>query len=157
MGIWEKINAAWKGENAADSEPVTSGDQTNAEPKETHVNEGKNYDFDDIVSLIKTKPDNVILLDVREPEEFAIVQIPGSVNMPYKSAPDALAYGDEEFKGKFGFPKPSKDQELVFFCAAGRRALGAQTKAVEEGYTNASIYSGSTNDWVAKGGDKLQF
>ena len=78
-------------------------------------------------------------------------------NIPYKSAPDALALPAEEFQAKFGFSKPAKDAELVVFCAAGRRAEGAQGKAVANGYTNVSIYPGSMNDWVAKGGDKIQW
>lgn len=141
MGIWDKVISAWK------------GDETDS----TATSTGKKYDFDGIVTLVKTKPSNVVLLDVREPSEFSVVQIPGSHNIPYKSAPDALALPAEEFQAKFGFSKPAKDAELVVFCAAGRRAEGAQGKAVANGYTNVSIYPGSMNDWVAKGGDKIQW
>ncbi|CDO93032.1 unnamed protein product [Kluyveromyces dobzhanskii CBS 2104] len=157
MGFWENVNAAWKGEDATDAQRAAAGENTNAKKESSVTDQGKNYDFEDVVNLIKTKPANVTLVDVREPDEFSILQIPGSVNMPYKTAPDALSYGEKEFESKFGFAKPSKDEELVFFCAAGRRAQGAKSKAIEEGYTNTSIYSGSTNDWVSRGGDKLQF
>lgn len=145
MTFWNRVIEAWKGESAPKKE----------EPH--YENHGKKYDFDDMVELVKSKPENTLLIDVREPNEFSIVQIPCSYNMPYKSCPDALSYDEEEFESKFGFPKPGKDKELVFFCAAGRRAEGAQAKAVSKGYTNSSIYPGSTNDWVSKHGDKIQF
>ena len=34
------------------------------------------------IDAIDSAPPNVLLLDVREPEEFAYAHIPGSVNLP---------------------------------------------------------------------------
>lgn len=117
----------------------------------------KVYTFEDIKELAATSEPDKVLLDVREPNEFDNVKIPGSFNMPYKSHPEALNLSSEEFKATFGFEKPSLSQELIFSCASGFRAKKAEEIAKKYGYENVAVYSGSINDWVAHGGDKLNF
>lgn len=136
--MWKAIVEAFKGE--------TTTEMT-----------GKIYNFEDIKQFAATSSPNRVMIDVREPAEFSVVQIPNSVNMPFKTYPDGLSLNPEEFKSAFGFEKPSKESELIFFCAGGFRAKNAEEKAKQNGYSNTSVYPGSMNDWIAKGGDKLKF
>lgn len=75
-----------------------------------------------------------ILVDVREPAEFAEGHIPGAVNLPFKTAPGALGLEPEEFFETFGFQKPSTETQLVFYCLAGVRSTAAESLAATFGY-----------------------
>lgn len=91
-----------------------------------------------------------ILVDVREPIELQQEgQIPTAINIPYKSSPEALSLSEAEFEDRFGFEKPSKDKELVFYCLGGVRSDYAQQLAGEFGYDKRGNYAGSWEDWVA--------
>lgn len=79
-------------------------------------------------------PDDYLILDVREPDEYAQGHIPQAVNLPYKSAPGALGLEPEEFHETFGFDKPSTDKALVFYCLGGVRATAAESLAATFGY-----------------------
>ena len=56
-----------------------------------------------------------------------------------------------EFEEKFGFKKPSADQELVFYCKAGVRSSAAAQLAKQVGYTKVGEYRGSWLDWSGRG------
>lgn len=53
----------------------------------------------------------VLLIDVREPHEFAAGHIPGALSMPLSTFDPAAL--------------PETDQKLVFVCAAGVRSVHA--------------------------------
>lgn len=141
--MWKRISNAWNGveehqEQEAPKAPV------------------KMYNFEQIKELASKPKPNVVLVDVREPSEYEVVSIPGSLNVPYRSHPDAFSLGATEFQQKFHFPKPDKNKEVIFFCASGMRASNAQHVAAKDGYEHTAIYPGSMNDWVSNGGDKLK-
>lgn len=89
---------------------------------------------------------------MREPVEYEGGYIPGAINIPVSSAPDALFMPGHEFEDKFGFAKPKADQELVFYCKAGVRSRAAAQLAQQVGYKNVSEYPGSWMDWQKNGG-----
>lgn len=110
----------------------------------------KVYQFEDIKKLI-TKPDpSKVLVDVREPNEVAEFALPHTINLPLKTAPGALSLDKEEFENVFHIPKPSKDKELIFFCAAGIRAQAAEELARSYGYEKTGVWPGSINEWLQK-------
>ena len=90
--------------------------------------------------------------DVREPSEYQEGYIPGAVNIPLKSQPDAIFLPEEEFEDRFGFTKPSHEQEVIFYCRAGVRSSAAAGLARQQGYPNISDYRGSWLDWEKNGG-----
>lgn len=59
---------------------------------------------------------------------------------------------NEEFEDRFGFDKPEKDKEVVFFCKAGVRSSAAANLASQSGYEKIGEYRGSWLDWTANGG-----
>jgi len=103
----------------------------------------------DLLNLQLTLP---LFQDVREPAEVEQGYIPNAINIPIGSAPDALYMPADEFEDKFGFAKPSADQELVFYCKAGVRSSAAAQLAQQIGYSNVSEYRGSWLDWQKNGG-----
>lgn len=90
--------------------------------------------------------------DVREPSEYNDGYIPGAINLPIKSQPDALFLPSHEFEDRFGFEKPSADQEVVFYCKSGVRSSAAAQMAQQLGYTKVAEYRGSWLDWQKNNG-----
>lgn len=79
----------------------------------------------------------LLLVDVREPHEFAAGHIPGSVNMPL-SAFDATLL-------------PLDGPPVVFSCAAGVRSAQAIMIAHRQGVDLNRHYPGGMRDWVMAG------
>ncbi|KAM3423778.1 hypothetical protein BST61_g1182 [Cercospora zeina] len=112
----------------------------------------KVYDFSHIKMLSESTSGDTILVDVREPSEYQAGYIPGAINLPIKSQPDALFLPEEEFEDRFGFEKPPMDKEVVFYCKAGVRSSAAAQLAQQQGYQNIAEYRGSWLDWEKNGG-----
>lgn len=84
---------------------------------------------------------NEWLIDVREPDEVIQGSIPSSVNLPLSEIANALALNEADFKEKYGFEKPRRDQEIVFYCRSGKRSASAGDVAVRNGYKKYVICS----------------
>jgi rhodanese-related sulfurtransferase len=81
---------------------------------------------------------SMLLVDVREPHEFAAGRIPGSVNHPLSAFdPGALPAGE----GK----------RVVFSCAAGVRSLRAIELAQAAGLDLREHYRGGFKEWSGAG------
>ncbi|MDQ4136723.1 MAG: rhodanese-like domain-containing protein [Pseudomonadota bacterium] len=81
---------------------------------------------------------SVLLVDVREPHEFAAGHIPGSVSMPLSTF-DPNAIPHEEGK------------RVVFSCAAGVRSARAIEFAQAFGHDIREHYKGGFKDWAMAG------
>ena len=96
-------------------------------------------DFDEVKQGVADG--SMLLVDVREPHEYAAGHIPGAVLFPLSTFdPDDL-------------PKPAPGQELVFACRTGGRTLRAIAAAQAAGLNLRAHYKGSFTDWVARGGE----
>lgn len=92
--------------------------------------------------------------DAREPEELRSTgRIPTAINIPITTQPDSFHITDDEFADRFGFPRPARDVELVFYCKAGVRSRAAAQLARDAGWAKIGEYSGSWLDWDKLGGE----
>jgi len=115
--------------------------------------ESKIWDFEGLSKLIEEKGHKIVLVDVREPGELQQTgKIPGAINIPLTTSPDSFHISEEEFEDRFGYPRPSPDTEVVFYCKAGVRGRAAAKLAQDAGWTNVGEYPGSWLDWFEKGG-----
>lgn len=97
------------------------------------------------VSEIRTALDSgedVLIVDVREPEEYASGHLPGATSIPrglleYKAASEL----------------PDKDRRIVTHCALGGRGALAASTLTEMGYTNVANMEGGVNAWREQGYD----
>lgn len=79
---------------------------------------------------------SILLVDVREPNEFAAGHIPGSISHPLSSFdPATLPEG----------------KRIVFSCAAGARSLRAIEAAQAAGRDIREHYRGGFKDWISAG------
>jgi rhodanese-related sulfurtransferase len=113
----------------------------------------KIYFFPDIQKLSENPSATTVLIDAREPSELTTTgTIPTSINIPITSQPDSFFITAEEFEDRFGFERPGKDTEVVFYCKAGVRSRAAADLARQAGWQSIGEYAGSWLDWEKNGG-----
>jgi rhodanese-related sulfurtransferase len=79
----------------------------------------------------------IVLVDVREPHEFAAGHIPGAVSLPLsRFNPDSL---------------PHDGKRIVFSCVAGIRSMQAAMVARSRGVAVDAHYAGGFKDWIMSG------
>ena len=86
--------------------------------------------------------DAKVVLDVREPSEFAAGHLPKAVNIPR---------GVLEFKISNHPDFQSKDAEIIVYCQSGGRSALAAEALLKLGYANAVSMAGGFNVWQAAG------
>ena len=82
---------------------------------------------------------SLVLVDVREPHEFAAGHIPGSVSHPLSQFDPAA------------LPATAEGRRIVFSCASGNRSVRAIEFAQAAGLDVHEHYRGGFKDWVAAG------
>lgn len=84
--------------------------------------------------------ENVVVLDVREPNEYEVAHIPGAINVPR---------GLLEFS--IWTVVPSKEAKIYVYCKTGARAALAARTLNELGYVNAMAVDTGGVAWVKAG------
>jgi len=80
----------------------------------------------------------ILLIDVREPLEYASERIPGALLFPLSTF-DAAALPDDE------------SRRVVFHCGTGKRSLAAAERRLAAGQANAAHMGGGLAAWKASG------
>jgi rhodanese-related sulfurtransferase len=91
---------------------------------------------DKLVERIEKKDSNVVILDVRTPEEFAAGHVPGAKNIPHDQLPNRLA----ELAG-------AKDKDIVVYCRSGRRSEMAINTLSSQGFERLLHLDGDMIKW----------
>jgi rhodanese-related sulfurtransferase len=81
--------------------------------------------------------DRLTLLDVREPHEYPISDLPGSVKIPLGSLPRSL-------------DRLSREDEIVVYCRTGGRSGQAVQFLRQAGYEKAWNLAGGINLWAER-------
>ncbi len=84
------------------------------------------------------------LIDVRERDERDGGYIPGSRNIPYR----LLALPDLDV---------TNEHPVITICESGARAVVAASLLAARGVDARPVVNGGVNDWVARGGDTVEF
>lgn len=91
------------------------------------------------ISIKDATQKNVLLLDVREPEEFIKGHIDEAINIPR---------GILEFQ-IHNFPQfNDKNAEIIVYCQSGGRSALAVEALQKLGYTQAVSMEGGYNAWI---------
>ena len=94
------------------------------------------------MEALAARPADALVLDVREPQEYAHGHVPGAINLPLERvqelAPDVL---------------PNKDAEVIVYCASAacHASENAARTLAEMGYSNVRRYVGGKQDWIDAG------
>jgi sulfur-carrier protein adenylyltransferase/sulfurtransferase len=84
---------------------------------------------------LREKGASVVLVDVREPREYAVSDLPGSVKIPLGTLPKSLE-------------KLGKQDDLVVYCRTGGRSAKAVEFLLANGFTRARNLVGGINHWA---------
>jgi len=90
------------------------------------------------LDAIDSAPPNAVLLDVREPEEFAREHVSGAVNVPQADLATRL---DE-------IPR---DRPILTICQSGSRSLRSAQFLQQQGYQSVATVVGGTRAWREAG------
>ncbi len=78
-----------------------------------------------------------LIIDVREPFEYAAGHVQGAINIP----PSEIMSGSAQLSAV------PKDTELILYCRSGSRSRTAAMLLTQQGYTN--IINGINQDYVS--------
>jgi adenylyltransferase/sulfurtransferase len=89
------------------------------------------------LKALRDRGESVLLLDVREPHEVAISDLPGSVKIPLGTLPQSL-------------DRLSKEDPIVVYCRVGGRSARAVEYLQQMGYGQARNLVGGINRWAER-------
>jgi rhodanese-related sulfurtransferase len=94
--------------------------------------------------------EEVLVLDVREPHEFAQGHLPGAVNVP-RGLLELKADADSPVADPAVAAR--RDAQVVTYClkAPGARSLFAADTLVKMGFTNVAAMTAGVNGWTEAG------
>ena len=84
------------------------------------------------------------LLDVREPAEFAMFKIPGSINVPRGVLEQSCEWDFDETVPELA---SGRDQEIVVICRSGMRSVLAADMLLRMGFTNIVSLKTGVRGW----------
>ncbi len=79
---------------------------------------------------------DMLILDVRTPQEYTAGHVPGAINMPHTSVKSQLEKLQEY-----------KDKTIVIYCKSGRRAAMAKQTLVDAGFKQLLHLDGDMDGW----------
>lgn len=97
----------------------------------------------DIEERLQANPD-LLIVDVREPEEFDAMHIPGSLNVPRGILESACEWDYEETEPEL---VRARDREIVVVCRSGYRSVLAAHSLQVLGYKNVVSLKTGLRGW----------
>lgn len=90
------------------------------------------------IADVAARPDTTVLIDVREPEEYAHGHVPGAINLPQAELASRLS-------------EVPRDHPVQVICQSGYRSLRSAQFLAQMGYDNIANVNGGTAAWRASG------
>jgi rhodanese-related sulfurtransferase len=94
---------------------------------------------------IVQNPGAVLIVDVREPHEYAAGHVPGSINIP-RGVVESEIVNHVSVSGKADMERP-----IVLQCQSGKRASLAAQSLRDLGFTQTTVVMMNLDDWKKAG------
>ena len=88
--------------------------------------------------------DAPVLLDVREAAEFALLHIPGSINVPRGVLEQSCEWDYDETVPELA---AGRDREIVVICRSGKRSVLAADTMLSMGFSNVVSLKTGVRGW----------
>jgi rhodanese-related sulfurtransferase len=85
---------------------------------------------------LATSPSDVVLLDCRQPEEWAIAKVAGSLDIPMREIPGRL-------------PEIDRSRDVLVICHSGVRSLQVAMFLARQGFPRVASVEGGIDAWSA--------
>lgn len=96
----------------------------------------KDISADTLAKQLTSK--ELLILDVRTPQEYSAGHVPGAINMPHTSISSQLDKLQDD-----------KNKIIVIYCKSGRRAAMAEQTLSSAGFKQLLHLDGDMNGWQA--------
>ncbi len=97
----------------------------------------------DLEERLEDNPD-LLIVDVREPEEFAAMHIPNSLNVPRGILESACEWDFEETEPEL---VQARDREVIVVCRSGHRSVLAANSLQVLGFNNVASLKTGLRGW----------
>ena len=142
-------------------ERETSSESPDPEPTDYEVREPEGsplVGFDEVADALDAAAagEDVVVVDTREPEEYAAGHLPGAVRLDWLELVDADSRGLEpraELESILSDRGVTPDKRVVLYCNTARRISHTYTVLRHLGYEDLAFYEGSLTEWRERGGD----
>ena len=95
---------------------------------------------DDVAEIVAAPPDELVILDIRTPEEFAAGHLAGAINLDYYAA---------DFEARLGQLDPSVP--YVMYCNSGNRSGNTLPLMDSIGFQEVYELEGGIQAWLSAG------
>ncbi len=89
----------------------------------------------DAAALVRADPSNLVLLDVREPWEYAVAKIEGSKSIPMGEIPSRV------------FQELDPAAHIIAICHSGLRSMNVTVWLRNQGFENVQSLGGGIDAW----------
>lgn len=110
----------------------------------TRIQEIKPDDLDEMIE----NHDDLLIVDVREPQEYAAGHIPGALSIPRGLLEGAA---DLQYKHRDDTLSKARARTIVTYCQSGGRSALAADTLMQMGFDKAHSLSGGIEMWQAEG------
>jgi len=97
----------------------------------------------DLEERMQENPD-LLIIDVREPQEYAAMHIEGSINVPRGILESACEWDYEETEPEL---VQAREREIIVVCRSGYRSVLAANSLIVLGYENVVSLSTGLRGW----------
>jgi len=104
----------------------------------------KTIGIDEYREIVKN-PGAALIVDVREPHEYAAGHVPGSINIP-RGVVESQIFNHVSVSGKADMERP-----IVLQCQSGKRASLAAESLQALGFTQTTVVMMNLDDWKKAG------
>jgi phage shock protein E len=118
--------------------PAFAADPSSATPANAAAVGAPLMTQEELLAHLDRKDPQVVVLDVRTPEEFAAGHVPGARNVSH----DQLAANLDQLASL-------KDKQVVLYCRTGRRTALATETLKSAGFQNLRHLEGDYQAWAA--------
>ena len=93
------------------------------------------------VREMQSRGENVVYLDVREPQEWNLGHLPRAIHIPRGTLESAIE------------ARVPREQKVVIYCASGNRSAFAADTLQQMGYADVASMSRGFRGWAEDGGE----
>lgn len=101
-----------------------------------NITEPDIVDTETLMEMINSKED-MIIVDLREPELFSKSRVPSSINIPFEEIPSR-------------YTELPNDKKIVFVCHTGRMGMDSGNLLLENGFKQVYNLEGGIAQWTGE-------
>ena len=99
----------------------------------------------DTAEEMREERDDLLILDVREPDEYAAGHIPGAVNVPRGTLESAA---DPDYKHPHPELCRARERPILLYCKSGGRSAMATATLADMGFREVYNIAGGAAVWI---------